>query len=260
MWFLRYLGIGLIVLLTSCSKHKTDGTNTSSKKADDKPAAILSDFDSWPQKYWTAKAKVFVTFKGNSIPVNLSLRAIQGKKIWFSANAMGLMEIARGVVNEDSILVWDKFNNQCYVSGMEGLGAYLPIPIGIQHLQHFLMGRVFWDSLAAGKQRVAGDTSFVEGSQGDASFTARILQKYNLLNASAHLASNGSSVVLRNDQFKLSSSFQIAFHKEVVSRQNENGKTNESKIRFEFSKFEFVANPPDCSFELPGDCPRQLIK
>lgn len=256
-----YIGLLLLAVVFSCGKKKDAKPNsaiTSEKK--EQPPAIVSEFIAWPQNYWVAKAKVNLNMHGNSFSVNLTLRAERDKCIWFSANAMGLLEIARGKIDTDSARILDKFHNTCYVGGVDGLGAFLPVPMQLSQLQHFLMGKVFWDSLAAGQKRISGDTSFLAGSQGDASFRARILQKYNLLDANASLSNNDASVSLLNTNFKPVSGFPVAFKKEVQSRIKEDGKLNETQIRIEFTKFEFVAEKPDMDFELPYDCERKVIK
>ena len=250
----------LLAVAVSCGKKKETKPSADGTQKGVQLPAILSEFIAWPQNYWVAKAKVNLTMQGNSFSVNLTLRAERDKCIWFSANAMGLLEIARGKIDADSAKLLDKFHNTCYVGGVDGLGAFLPVPMKLSQLQHFLMGKVFWDSLAAGQKRISGDTSFLAGSQGDASFRARILQKYNLLDANAALSNNDASVSLVNTNFKPVSGFPVAFKKEVQSRTKEDGKLNETQIRIEFTKFEFVAEKPDMDFELPSDCDRKVIK
>ncbi len=250
----------LIAVAFSCGKKKEAKPADDATVKKELPPAILSEFVAWPQNYWIAKAKVNLTMQGNSFSVNLTIRAERDKCIWFSANAMGLLEIARGKIDTDSARLLDKFHNTCYVGGVDGLGAFLPVPMKLSQLQHFLMGKVFWDSLAAGQKRISGDTSFLAGNQGDALFRARILQKYNLLDANAALSNNEATVSLKNTNFKPVSGFPVAFQKEVASSVKEEGKLNETKIRIEFTRFEFVAERPDLDFELPSDCERKVIK
>lgn len=244
----------------SCGKKKVAKPSGDGTVKKEEPPAIVTDFAAWPQRFWTAKAKVHLNMQGNSFTVNLTLRAENDKCIWFSANAMGLLEIARGKIDSDSARLLDKFHNTCYVGGVDGLGAFLPVPMELSQLQHLLMGKVFWDSLTAGQKRISGDTSFLAGNQGDASFQARIFQKYNLLDANVALSNSEASVSLKNTNFKSVSGFPVAFQKEVVSLVKEEGKMNETKVRIEFTRFEFVAEKPDLDFELPSDCERKVIK
>lgn len=260
MRFSGLIWLLLFVVAVSCGKKKDQKPSGQMTVKKELPPTIVSEFIAWPQNYWVAKAKVNLTMQGNTFSVNLTLRAERDKSIWFSANAMGLLEIARGKIESDSARLLDKFHNTCYVGGLDGLGAFLPVPMQLSQLQHFLMGKVFWDSLAAGQKVINGDTSFLAGSQGDASFRARILQKYNLLDANATLSNNDASVSLLNSNFKPVSGFPVAFRKEVISRAKEDGKVNETQIRIEFTKFEFVAEKPDMDFELPSDCERKVIK
>jgi len=259
------LGMSVLVFVfnSSCNSKKSKKpvkVNVSDSTIKKEPA-IRTVYSQWPQPFWTAKAKVFLDLGGNSFPVNVTIRAEKDKYIWFSANAMGLMEVARGRIDRDSIRVHDKFNNRCYIGGMDGLGGFLPMHLEIKQLQHFLMGKVFWDSLFVGKTSNFGDSSVVEGTEGGTSFNARIHQQYNLVQANANLMESKSFVRLQNDDFKAVAGYPIAFRKALQSGYpDERGGVKESKAKIEFSRFEFVEQSPDFSFDLPTDCSRQVLK
>jgi hypothetical protein len=253
--------IVLLLLLSfagACKKKANTETLKSETKQQREPA-LRSDIQAWPSPYWTAKGKVYVNISGNNMPVNITLRAEEGKVLWFSASAFGLMEVARGRVDRDSIRILDKFNNRCFRSNLTGLGSYLPVALSIKQLQHFLMGRVFWDSLEAGRRRVSSDTSFMQGNQAGVAFSASIFKQFQLLRASAEMGP-AAMVTMENNSFKDVSGFPIAFGKEVNSRSENSGKTNDSKIRIEFSRFEFLKSAPDFEFSLPEDCVPMEIK
>ena len=249
----------LIIVLTgavfACKQKKT---SVKDSIPSGKQAALQSEIQAWPSPWWTAKGKVYVNMCGNQIPVNLTLRAEQGKALWFSASAFGLMEVARGKVDQDSVRILDKFNNRCIRSGLQGLGNYLPVSMGIHQLQHFLMGRVFWDSLEAGNRSMKNDTLKIGGFQSGVRYNADILAKFNLIKADASL--EGADINLKNTDFRDISGFPVAFGKELRSRTEFQGKTQEAGIRIEFSRFEFLQKAPDLDFALPEDCTPMELK
>lgn len=226
--------------------------------AAEKKQAMRMEAQAWPSPYWSAKGKIYIQMAGSSIPVNLSLRSEQGKAIWFSASAFGLMEVARGKVDRDSVRILDKFNNRCIRTGLSGLGNYLPVSMGILQLQHFLMGRVFWDSLETGNRLQLSDTLKISGSQSGVAYTADILARFNLIRAKARL--EAAEVNLQNRDFRDVSGFPVAFGKEVKSRSESQGRVQESGVRIEFSRFEFLQKAPDLDFSLPDDCTPMELK
>lgn len=258
-----YIQIVLLSILGmgSFSCKKKDNSNGKEKgkssEVNREPALILEQ-QQWPQEYWTAKAKISITHPQMNVSFNMTLRAERNKQIWFSANAFGLMEVARGLVDKDSVRVWDKFNNRCMIGNLDVLQGYVPIPLGLGQLQHFLMGRVFWDSLVAGKLEVRGDSSFVKGSQGGIDFKASIWQKYMLHKAKA--TDPQLEVSLENRNFKPISNTLISFDKTLTSSQTENGKTQNTGLKIEFTKFEFLNSKPDFTLELPEDCQKQPLR
>ncbi len=255
---MRIFVVILLLLFSAACKRKTAGPEKESSSIPLKKPAIRSEIQSWPSPWWTAKGKIFVSLAGNNIPVNLTLRAEEGKAIWFSASAFGLMEVARGRLDKDSVRILDKFNNRCLRSGMQGLGTYLPVAMGIKQFQHFLMGRVFWDSLEAGQRNLLGDTIRVKGSQAGVDFSADLLNKFQLLKAFARLGD--ARINLENKDFRQASGFPVAFSKELSSVVESEGKMQEAKIRIEFTRFEFLQQAPDLEFSLPADCSPMELK
>jgi hypothetical protein len=252
---------GFTIFSFSCKKKEQDISSDSGKTEKNKQArvpALIMEQDKWPQEFWTAKAKISINHPQMNVSFNMTLRAEKNKQIWFSANAFGLMEVARGLVDKDSVRVWDKFNNRCMIGSLDVLQGYVPIPLGLGQLQHFLMGRVFWDSLVAGKMEVRGDSSFVKGQQGRINFNASIWQKYLLHKAMA--TDSQLEVSLVNQNFKPISNTLIPFEKALSSSQMENGKMQTSGLKIEFSKFEFLNTKPDFTLELPEDCKKQALK
>jgi len=253
------LFLGLAVFCLSCKKKvQNSSANNSDKNNQANVPALIMEQDNWPQEFWTAKAKISINHPQMNVSFNMTMRAEKDKQIWFSANAFGLMEVARGLVDKDSVRVWDKFNNRCMVGSLQVLQNYVPVPLALAQLQHFLMGRVFWDSLEAGKMEVKGDSSFVNGQQGTINFRASIWQKYLLHKAKA--TDSQLEVSLVNQNFKPVSNILIPFEKELKSNQLDDGKIQSSGLKIEFTKFEFLNVKPDFNLELPKDCNKQVLK
>lgn len=254
---MRYWLIYLMLLASSCASRKNTGSSPASAAA--KPSALQSELQAWPSRWWSAKGKLSLTMNGNTFPLNLTLRAEEGKAIWFSASAFGLLEVGRGRIDGDSIRVLDKINNRCVRSGLNGLENYLPSGMGIKQLQHFIMGRVFWDSLVAAKSTASGDTSSFHGRQGNVGYRAKVLQKYQLLEARADLG-EGSNIQLNNSDFRVFSGFPVCFRKELQSRIYRDGKETQGGLKIDFSRFEFLQQAPDMEFSLPADCQPMELK
>lgn len=252
------VGLTMIGGFSCRKKDKTASGSSEDSKNGSRVPALVMEHDKWPQEFWTAKAKISVQHPDMNVSFNMTIRAEKDKQIWFSANAFGLMEVARGHMDKDSVRIWDKFNNKCMVGSLNILQGYVPIPLALGQLQHFLMGRVFWDSLVAGKITTKGDSSYLVGSQGNLSFQAAIWQKYLLHKAKA--TDNQLEVSLINQNFKPVSNLLIPFEKSINSSQVEDGKTISSGLKIEFTKFEFLNVKPDFILELPEDCKRQVIK
>jgi hypothetical protein len=258
-WFL--FGVCFLVLISSC-KRKSAGlpTQAISEKKAEKPVYTKTDLAQWPTSNWTAKAKISLQHPGLNVSFQMNMRAIQNKAIWFSATAFGIMEVARGMVTQDSIFALDKINNRFYIGGLEGLESYVPIPLGLGQLQHFMMGRVFWDSLLVGKYENVGDSTYINGRLGDISFASSIYQKYFLHKASVVQPQGSAQIQLVNDQFKINQGTQIAFRKQLKTQVVENGKTQQSGLEIEFSRFEFVAAAPEMPMDVPKDAERKILK
>ena len=248
-----------LILLASCASMKKKPAETKGSAGGNKAPALQSEWQSWPSPWWSAKAKLTLQTEGVSIPLNVSIRAEEGKAIWFSATAFGLLEVARGKMDADSIRILDKMNHRCIRTAVSGFGSLMPLKTDVRQLQHFLMGRVFWDSLETGNSRNRLDTVHLSGVQASVAYRASLLGKYQLLRADAELQSGGA-IQLKNSSFQEVSGFPVAFKKELSSKIPAGEKTAEGGLKIEFSRFEFLGNAPDMEFSLPDDCSPMELK
>jgi hypothetical protein len=263
---LFFLIAGHAAVFSSCrrggpaaSSGKSGSDSVAAEKPAVKPPVMRPEFARWPGDYWTAKARLNLETGGTSLPVSLTMRAVRGESLWFSASAMGLMEICRGLVQGDSLVVWDKFRNQCFVAHDQGPGGSLPFSVGVKQLQTMLMGGVFWDSLSVSSKRSAGDTIFYQGSQAGTSWLAAVAGPDRLLGADVRIPDFGQSVQTTNGDFRDVRGFPVAFRKEIVSTVESNGKTSVTRMTLQFSRFEFVEARPETTLELPSGCERKPL-
>jgi hypothetical protein len=254
--------LALIILLgTSCKKTKTDSQAKKQAEAGTgRPPALLMSRDEWPQPFWTAKAKINLKHPKMNVSFNMTMRAEKDQKLWFSAQAFGLLEVARGLITKDSLKVWDKFNNRCMVGSLDKLEDFVPVPMGLSQLQYFLMGRVFWDSLNMGQETKIQDSVMVSGQNAGLGFQAKIWQKFLLHTARAWDAESKTSVSLVNQQFKPSGQVLIPWKKELQASVLNNGQEEKSELQIDFTKFEFTENRPDFTLEVPADCKKETFK
>lgn len=255
------VAVSMAFSFSACKKgnKSTSGDNREAGSEKGLPT-LISETGTWPTPYWTAKAKVSIEHPGTNLSFNMVFRAEQGKALWFSANAFGLMEVARGMVTEDSVIALDKFNNQCYTGGTQSLKNYVPFQMGLSQLQHFLMGRVFWDSLGLNGMRQVGDSTYVDGVQDDTKFSVATWQKYFLHRATLNQNGGQMSLNLENTDFRQVGPTKIGFNKQLNSSQMVDKKEEKSSLKIEFSKFEFVSNRPEMPLDLPSDCERKPIR
>ena len=246
---------------SACKKGSKSADGGNKKTETEKALPTLkSETGLWPTPYWTAKAKISIDHPGTNLSFNMVIRAEQGKALWFSANAFGLLEVARGIVTEDSVLALDKFNNQCYTGGTHSLKNYVPFQMGLNQLQHFLMGRVFWDSLSLNGIRQVGDSTYIDGIQDDTRFSVATWQKYFLHKATLNQGDGQMKLFLENLDFRNVGQTKIGFSKTLNSSQVVENKQEKSSLKIEFTKFEFVTERPEMPLDLPTDCERKAIR
>lgn len=256
-----YIGL-LLFAVGSNACRSAKKTKESDKKLATPAAkpAIRSNFDTWPTPFWTAKAKVTVLVGDNNIPVSVTMRAIENEAIWFSAQALGLLEVARGRIDRDSVRIWDKMNGRCFYGASNELGALFPVSVELKHMQHLLMGRVFWDSLAAGDRVARNDTQWVSGKLGDLDYSVELFQTYRLTKAQGKSPDSRFEVFMQNEEFKPVREFPVAFRKEIRSLSRERGEIQQNKVKIEFSRFDFVEDKPEISLEIPASASRIPIR
>lgn len=250
-----------LIFSFSCQKKSGKSATKSDSLHNEKPVktAEKTRFANWPQPYWTAKAKVNVQHPSLNVSFQMSIRCEKDACLWFSAQALGLFEVARGKIRRDSIFIHDKINNRCLVSDLSLLENYVPFPLGIGQLQHFLMGRVFWDSLYVDDRRQVEDSTFISGNQGDFWYAASIGQQYFLARAEAKSEETRAKVLLQNQLFKSIGSTLVAFKKDIFTSQLVEGKPQDSRIQIEFTRFEFLNQRPEMDLNIPSDCPKQAL-
>lgn len=250
----------LLIFLPACKKKSNTVTSANSPDRTIAPPALLMSRDAWPMPFWTAKAKVSLKHPKMNVSFNMSLRSEKDKNLWFSAQAFGLLEVARGLITSDSLLIWDKFNNRCMVGSLNQLEEFVPVSMGLSQLQYFLMGRIFWDSLNAGKEIPIQDSLLLRGQNGSLNFEAKVWNKFLLHTAMARESQSKSQVYIENQQFKPASQMLIPW-KKVLQAKTLNGNTEEnSELEIEFSRFEFSNTAPDFTLNIPAGCQREVLK
>lgn len=253
--------VAALVSFSSCKKKNKSTYKSDTTKTKEATLPILqSEIGSWPSPYWTAKAKISVKSSATNLSFNMTMRAEQGKALWFSANAFGLMEVARGMVTEDTVVAHDKFNNRCYTGGIQSLKNYVPFDMGLIQLQHFLMGQVFWDNLGLNNIRQVGDSTYIDGIRENTHLFVSTWQKYFL--HKAHVNQNAGQILLQmeNSDFRPVGPTKIGFRKKLNSSQVVDKKEEKSSLEIEFTKFEFVNSRPEMPLDIPADCERQAIR
>ncbi len=148
----------LLILHFSCHRsklHKTDqGKNAvradsaaseSRRLPGDTTGSEISesyDIEEIDFNYLTARSKVsFKNRSQNYDNANVNLRIRKDSLIWFSITGLGL-EVARGIISKDSILVVDKFHREYYAYGYEQISRQFNFKLDYTLIQSVITGNL----------------------------------------------------------------------------------------------------------------------
>lgn len=87
-----------------------------------------------------AKAKVQANVKGKDYTLSFNIRMQKDQKIWISVNAIGSIEVARILINRDSVRIIDRINNQYLVKDFEFLSGMLNTNVDYSMIQNLMIG------------------------------------------------------------------------------------------------------------------------
>ena len=101
------------------------------------PSLPKSDFNF---QYLSSKAKVKVNRDGKDFNLTFNIRMQKDEQIWISVNAIGGIEVARALINKDSIRLLDRLNKQYIVKDFQFLSEMLNMNIDFYMLQDLMLG------------------------------------------------------------------------------------------------------------------------
>jgi hypothetical protein len=90
--------------------------------------------------YLSAKAKVKVNREGKDYSLTFNIRMQKDEQIWVSVNALGGIEVARALLNKDSIRLLDRLNKQYIVRDYQFLSELLNTPVDFYLMQDLMLG------------------------------------------------------------------------------------------------------------------------
>lgn len=96
-----------------------------------------SDFN---YNYLSSKAKVKINREGKDFSLTFNIRMQKDEKIWISVNAIGGIEVARALLNKDSVRLLDRLNKQYIVKDYQFLSELLNTKIDFYLLQDLMIG------------------------------------------------------------------------------------------------------------------------
>jgi outer membrane protein assembly factor BamE (lipoprotein component of BamABCDE complex) len=144
--FLVVALISISIALSACrSSKKITNTDTSElktsvedlKKENRISSIPLANFDF---NYLQAKAKVAASSKGKNYNLTFNIRMQKNEIIWISVNAIGSIEVARVLMNKDSVRIIDRINNQYLVKDYDFLSEMLNVPLDFISIQNLILG------------------------------------------------------------------------------------------------------------------------
>lgn len=90
--------------------------------------------------YLQAKAKVQANVKNKDYTLNFNIRMQKDERIWISVSAIASIELARILINKDSVRIIDRINNQYLVKDYEFLSGMLNTNVNYELIQNLMIG------------------------------------------------------------------------------------------------------------------------
>lgn len=90
--------------------------------------------------FFSGKAKVHYEGRGEKHDFAANIRMEQGKRIWVSITALGLVEVARLLITPDSIMLINRLKKEAQVLPFSEAGKLLPVAVDFPTLQHLIIG------------------------------------------------------------------------------------------------------------------------
>ncbi len=98
-----------------------------------------SDFDF---NYLISKSKVKIKRDDKEFTLTFNIRMHKNNQIWISVNAIGGIEVARALLNKDSVQLLDRINKQYIVKDYDYLSEMLQTNVDFLLLQDLMVGNV----------------------------------------------------------------------------------------------------------------------
>lgn len=90
--------------------------------------------------YLQAKAKVQANVKDKDYNLNFNIRIQKDERIWISVNAIAGIEVARILINKDSVRIIDRINNQYLVKDYDFISGMLNMKVNYEMIQNLMLG------------------------------------------------------------------------------------------------------------------------
>lgn len=141
----------LVLFAISCHRPKVSKSKGDNSSSGPEPTSIVKDTVSKAEDYnieeldfvyLTAKSKVsFKNRSQNYDNANVNLRIRKDSLIWFSVTGLGL-EVARGIISKDSIVLIDKFHKQLYVYNYDQISKQFNFRLNFELIQSVIIGNL----------------------------------------------------------------------------------------------------------------------
>lgn len=131
---------------SACRSNKTiANTDKSVMKLSEEDIQKQKRIDALPSanfdfNFLQAKAKVQANVKEKNYNLTFNIRMQKDKIIWISVNAIGSIEVARILMNPDSVRIIDRMNNQYLVKDFDFLSDMLNVPVDFYQVQNMILG------------------------------------------------------------------------------------------------------------------------
>ncbi len=206
-------------------------------------------------KYLTAKSKVsFKNRSQNYDNANVNLRIKKDSLIWFSITGLGL-EVARGIISKDSIVVVDKFHKEFYVYNYEKLSKQFNFKLDYSLIQSVIAGNLPIPRQEGQRMKREKDLLLLHQDQGRVmvdNYIGRENRKLKKLRAVEQPTKN--SLSLDYEDFKELNNYLFPYTS-LITLDVQKGKDTDfyqTVIRLKHTKVELKNDSPGFPFSVPS--------
>ena len=152
----------LVLLITACKARKTQAVAESPVQMGNlkMDTAVMLKGDNINRKSWQYfSGRLAIDYNsadGQEISGTLSLRMRNDSLLWFSVSAIMGIQVAKGIITRDSVIVLDLYHKEYMRLGIDDLSNMLGAKVSLRQLQNLIIANPLFDTLYYQKDTSSG--------------------------------------------------------------------------------------------------------